>query len=213
MQRSLGEILKRAGLVKRRVRRHRVSPYSEPFSGCQGPNQIWSADFKGAFLLGNARRCYPLTLSDNFSRYLLVCRALEHPSYEAVRPWFEWAFREYGLPEAIRSDNGAPFASLAVGGVSQLSKWWIELGIKPERIEPGNPSQNGRHERMNRTLKHDAPPQPTHQRQQQHFDLFQKQYNWERSHEALRRKTPGSVYRTSPRRYPDKVPPWNMTRR
>lgn len=204
---TAGEILKRAGLVKRRMRRHRVSPYSEPFSGCQGPNQIWSADFKGDFLLGNARRCYPLTLSDNFSRYLLVCRALEHPSYAAVRPWFEWAFREYGLPEAIRSDNGAPFASLAVGGVSQLSKWWIQLGIKPERIEPGKPSQNGRHERMHRTLKHDAPPQPTNQRQQQHFDLFQKQYNWERSHEALGRKTPGSVYRASPRRYPGKVPP------
>jgi putative transposase len=203
---TAGEILKRAGLVKRRMRRHRVSPYSEPFSGCQGPNQIWSADFKGDFALGNARRCYPLTLSDNFSRYLLVCRALEHPSYEAVRPWFEWAFREFGLPEAIRSDNGAPFASLAVGGVSQLSKWWIQLGIKPERIEPGKPSQNGRHERMHRTLKHDAPPQPTQRRQQQHFDLFQEQYNWERSHEALGRKTPGSVYRASPRRYPGKVP-------
>ena len=204
---TAGEILKRAGLVKRRVRRRRVTPYSEPFSACQGSNQIWSADFKGDFLLGNRRRCYPLTLSDNFSRYLLVCRALEHPSYQAVRPWFEWAFREYGLPEAIRSDNGAPFASLAVGGVSQLSKWWIELGIKPERIEPGKPSQNGRHERMHRTLKHDSPPQPTHKRQQHHFDLFQKQYNWERSHEALGRKTPGSVYCSSPRRYPGKVPP------
>lgn len=203
---TAGEILKRAGLVKTRHYRRRVAPYSEPFGECQGPNQIWSTDFKGDFLLGNRRRCYPLTLSDNFSRYLLLCRALEHPSYEAVRPWFEWVFREYGLPEAIRSDNGAPFASLALGGISQLSKWWIQLGIRPERIEPGKPSQNGRHERMHRTLKHDAPPQNNHQRQQHCFDLFSEQYNWQRSHEALGRKTPGSVYRRSPRSYPIKLP-------
>ena len=105
---TAGEILKRAGLVRRRVRHHHVSPYSEPFGACQGPNQIWSADFKGDFALGNHRRCYPLTVSDNYSRYLLLCRALEHPSYQAVRPWLEWVFREYGLPEAIRTDNGIP---------------------------------------------------------------------------------------------------------
>lgn len=203
---TAGEILKRAGLVKPRHYRRRVAPYSEPFGTCQGPNQIWSTDFKGDFLLGNGRRCYPLTLSDNFSRYLLLCRALEHPSYEAVRPWLEWAFREYGLPEAIRSDNGAPFASLALGGVSQLSKWWIQLGIRPERIEPGKPSQNGRHERMHRTLKHDAPPQKTQQLQQHCFDLFLEEYNWQRSHEALGRKTPASVYCQSPRSYPTKFP-------
>lgn len=204
---TAGEILKRAGLVKRRVRHHHVSPYSEPFSDCQGPNQLWSADFKGDFALGNHRRCYPLTISDNFSRYLLLCRALEHPSYQAVRPWFEWAFRQYGLPQAIRTDNGAPFASLAIGGVSELSKWWIRLGIRPERIKPGKPSQNGRHERMHRTLKQDVTPQPTHQRQQHHFDLFQDQYNGERPHEALGRKTPASVYHVSPRSYPGKIPP------
>src|SRR6058998_3668358 len=204
---TAGEILKRAGLVRRRVKRQHVTAYSEPFSSCQAPNQIWSADFKGDFALGNHRRCYPLTLSDNFSRYLLLCRALEHPSYAAVRPWLEWAFREYGLPQAIRTDNGAPFASLAIGGVSELSKWWIKLGIRPERIKPGKPSQNGRHERMHRTLKHDVPPQPTHRRQQNHFDLFLEQYNWQRSHEALGRKTPASVYRLSPRSYPGKIPP------
>ena len=203
---TAGEILKRAGLVKRRMRHHHVWPYSEPFGDCQGPNQIWSADFKGDFALGNHRRCYPLTMSDNFSRYLLLCRALEHPSYSAVRPWFEWAFRQYGLPEAIRTDNGAPFASLAIGGVSELSKWWIKLGIRPERIKPGKPSQNGRHERMHRTLKQDVPPQPTQRRQQNHFNLFLEQYNWQRSHEALGRKTPASVYRVSPRCYPGKTP-------
>jgi transposase InsO family protein len=203
---TAGAILQRAGLVKRRVRRQHVSPYSEPFATCRAPNQTWSADFKGDFVLGNHRRCYPLTLSDNFSRYLLLCRALEHPSYPAVRPWFEWAFREYGLPQAIRTDNGAPFASLALGGVSELSKWWIQLGIRPERIKPGKPSQNGRHERMHRTLKDDVKCQPTHQDQQHHFDLFLEQYNWQRSHEALGRKTPATLYCSSPRRYPSKLP-------
>jgi len=203
---TAGEILKRAGLVNRRVRRRHVAPYSEPFSDCHGPNQIWSADFKGDFLLGNGRRCYPLTLTDNFSRYLLMCQALGQHSYPVVRPWFERAFRQYGLPRAIRTDNGAPFASLALGGISELSKWWIKLGIRPERIKLGKLSQNGRHERMHRTLKHDVPPQPTYGRQQREFDLFVKQYNGQRSHEALGRKTPGSVYRRSPRRYPDKLP-------
>lgn len=204
---TTGEILKRAGLVKRRTKRRRVSPYTEPFDSCHAPNQIWSADFKGDFALGNHRRCYPLTLSDNFSRYLLLCRALERPNHTAVRPWMEWAFREYGLPAAIRTDNGAPFASLALGGVSELSKWWIKLGIRPERIKPGKPSQNGRHERMHRTLKHDVAVQATHLTQQRHFDRFQQLYNTERSHEALGRKTPVRVYYPSTRLYPGKVPP------
>ena len=130
-----------------------------------------------------------------------------HPRYAAVKPWFEWAFCEYGLPQAIRTDNGAPFASLAIGGVSELSKWWIQLGIRPERIKPGKPSQNGRHQRMHRTLKHDVAPQLTHQRQQHHFDLFKEQYNGERPHESLGRKPPASVYYPSPRVYPEKMPP------
>lgn len=204
---TAGEILKRAGLVKRRIKRRHVSPYTEPFGSCQAPNQIWSADFKGDFALGNHRRCYPLTISDNFSRYLLMCRALERTNHKVVRPWLEWAFREYGLPLAIRTDNGAPFASLALGGISELSKWWIQLGIRPQRIKPGKPSQNGRHERMHRTLKHDVAPQPTRQRQQRHFDLFQQLYNTQRSHEALGRKTPASLYCPSTRVYPGKVPP------
>lgn len=203
---TAGEILKRAGLVKRRIPRRRVAPYSEPFSECHAPNQVWSADFKGDFLLANNRRCYPLTLSDNFSRYLLVCRALERPSYQAVRPWFERAFTQYGLPYSIRTDNGAPFASLALGGISELSKWWIQLGIRPERIQPGMPSQNGRHERMHRTLKRDVPPQANFSSQQRRFDRFLRQYNCQRSHEALGRKTPASVYRASTRHYCGQVP-------
>ncbi len=201
-----GEILKRAGLVQPRHRRHRVPPYNEPFGVCSAPNQSWSADFKGDFLLGNGRRCYPLTISDNFSRYLLLCRALARPSQEQVQPWFEWVFRQAGLPEVIRTDNGAPFASLALGGLSQLSKWWIKLGIKPERIQPGKPSQNGRHERMHRTLKDAVAPQSNLHEQQRHYDPFQEEYNWERSHEALGRKTPGSVHCTSLRSYPAKLP-------
>ena len=202
---TAGEILKRAGLVQPRKRRHRVAPYSEPSSDCAGPNQSWSADFKGDFRLGNGRRCYPLTISDNFSRYLFLCRALERTSHEEVQPWFEWVFREYGLPEAIRTDNGAPFASLAVGGISQLSKWWIKLGIRPERIRPGKPAQNGRHERMHRTLEEVA-PQDDVKAQQCEYDPFQQQYNWERSHEALGRRTPGSVHCSSSRSYPAKLP-------
>lgn len=203
---TAGEILKRAGLVEGRNRRRRVAPYSEPFGECCAPNQSWSADFKGDFLLGNGCRCYPLTISDNFSRYLLLCRALERPRHEEVQHWFEWVFREAGLPEVIRTDNGAPFASLALGGISQLSKWWIKLGIKPERIQPGKPAQNGRHERMHRTLKEAVAPQRDLQEQQQQYDSFLEEFNWERSHEALERKTPGRVHCFSARSYPAKLP-------
>jgi putative transposase len=206
---TAGEILKRAGLVKPRRRRPRVAPYPQPFGACGGPNQSWSADFKGDFRLGNGRRCYPLTVSDNFSRYLLQCRGLEHPSGAQVRPWFEWVFREYGLPEAIRTDNGAPFASLALGGLSPLSTWWIRLGIRPERIRPGKPAQNGRHERMHRTLKEAAvvPPQATLEAQQRRFDAFVVEYNFERPHEALGGQTPGGAYQSSPHPYPTKLRP------
>lgn len=206
---TAGEILKQANLVKSRQPRRRVAPYTQPFGACDQPNHTWSADFKGDFRLGNGRRCYPLTLSDNFSRYLLVCRGLYRPTYAAVRPWCEWGFREYGLPDAIRTDNGTPFASMAAGGISRLSKWWIRLGIRPERIRPGKPAQNGRHERMHRTLK-DAgvvPIRATLAAQQRQFDRFVEEYNWERSHESLARKTPASVHRTSSRPYPVKLPP------
>ena len=204
---TAGAILKRAGLVRPRVRRRRVAPYADPFAGCQRPNQTWSADFKGDFVLGNRRRCYPLTVSDNCSRYLLLCQALARPRYEAVRPWLEWAFREYGLPTAIRTDNGPPFASLALGGLSALAKWWIQLGIRPERIRPGQPAQNGRHERLHRTLKEAVPPQADLAAQQQHYAAFRTEYNGERAHEALGRQTPGSQYQASPRPYPIKLPP------
>jgi putative transposase len=157
---TVAELLKREGLVKPRVRTRRTPPYTQPFAHAGTPNAVWSADFKGHFRTGDQRYCYPLTVSDGFSRYLLACRGLLHPTHEAVRPWFERVFREYGLPLAIRTDNGVPFASRALGGLSRLSAWWVRLGITPERIEPGCPQQNGRHERMHRTLKRDSVTPP-----------------------------------------------------
>jgi transposase InsO family protein len=206
---TVGEILKRAGLVRSRRRRRRVPPDTEPFAACDAPNHTWSADFKGDFRLGNGQRCYPLTISDNASRYLLQCRALGRTTTQAVQPWFEWVFREVGLPQAIRTDNGAPFASQALGGVSRLSKWWIQLGIRPERIEPGRPDQNGRHERMHRTLKAETslPPQYCMASQQRSFERFVEEYNTIRSHEALGRKPPQSLYQPSSRPYPARIGP------
>jgi transposase InsO family protein len=205
---TAGEILRKTGLVRPRSYRRHVAAYSEPFVACQSPNMNWSADFKGDFVLGNAQRCYPLTISDNYSRYLLACQALTRTHFGAVQPWFEWVFREYGLPEAIRTDNGSPFASLAVGGLTRLSMWWIQLGIRPERIKPGRPSQNGRHERMHRSLSDGVTPiQPTPLAQQQQFDRWRQIYNWERSHEALGRRVPGDVHCRSSRSYPTRLSP------
>ena len=150
---TAGKILKRNHLVRERRQRRRVPPDPRALVHCNAPAQSWSADFKGDVPLANGKRCYPLTLTDNHSRFILQCRALSHPTTDAVKPWFEWVFREYGLPETLRTDNGPPFASVAAGGLSQLSKWWIRLGIRPERIRPAKPSENGRHERMHRSLK------------------------------------------------------------
>lgn len=178
-----------------------------PFQGYDNPNDVWSADYKGEFRTGDAKLCYPLTITDNNSRYLLECRALSRPTYEQTHPWFKWVFREYGLPEAIRTDNGSPFASVALGGLSRLSAWFIKLGIRPERIEPGRPDQNGRHERMHKTLKEETakPPMSNLRAQQRAFNEFQKEYNTERPHEALNQKPPDSVYQPSLRSYPRRL--------
>jgi transposase InsO family protein len=203
-------ILARAGLVKPRRRRRQAVPGDEaPFSACDAPNAVWSVDFKGDYRLGDGRRCYPLTLSDNYSRFLLLCQALPSTSRAAVMPWFERAFREFGLPWAIRSDNGAPFASIAVGGLSALSKWWIDLGIRPERIAPGRPSQNGRHERMHRSLKAwlGTTQGANLAAEQQRLQLFATEYNYHRSHEALGRQVPASRHVPSQRSYPARIAP------
>lgn len=199
--------LKRRGLVKKRRLRMKVPPYSKPFLNCDRPNTVWSADYKGQFKTGDGRWCYPLTITDNMSRYLLTCKGLYSPCHADTQPWFEWAFREYGLPEAIRTDNGTPFAGRGVTGLSRLSIWWIKLDITPERIESGKPQQNGRHERMHRTLKQDTakPPKAHMEHQQLRFDEFRHEYNYDRPHEALDQKTPASIYKPSPRRFPEKV--------
>jgi transposase InsO family protein len=205
---TVGEILRRAGLVRHSRRRHKTPPYTEPFLECRGPNEVWSCDYKGHFKTMDNKSCFPLTITDNNSRYLLQCRALYRPNYDETFPWLEWTFREYGLPQAIRTDNGVPFASVGPGGLTKLSVWFIKLGIRPERIEPGHPEQNGRHERMHRSLKEATakPPQATLQEQQSAFDEFVHEYNFQRPHEALDQKTPASIYRPSTRTFPTKLP-------
>ena len=193
---------------RRRTRHAKTEPYTLPFTGYDEPNAVWCADFKGHFALGSGDRCHPLTISDGFSRYLLRCKAMAHPSGPDTFAVFESAFREYGLPSAIRTDNGAPFASPAPGGLSKLSVWWLKLGIRPERIAVGHPEQNGRHERMHRTLKAEAtkPPRRSIAQQQEDFDAFQTEYNEVRPHEALGQLTPASVYKPSARAYPEEIP-------
>jgi len=202
------DILKKHGYVLPKKRRRHIPPYTTPFINCDQSNAVWSADYKGQFKMGNKQKCYPLTISDNYSRCLLTCRGLSRPNLEQTKPYFEMAFIHNGLPLAIRTDNGPPFASRGLAGLSRLSVWLIKLGIVPERIEPGCPEQNGRHERMHRTLK-DAttnPPKNNMEEQQKAFNHFIEEYNNERPHEALGQKPPSSVYRPSLRPYPAKLP-------
>lgn len=201
---TIGQILRRHGLTVPRRRSRKTPPYSQPFSTCEHANAVWSADMKGWFMTGDKRRCDPLTITDNYSRYLLRCQAVTPVTYGTIRPIFEAAFREYGLPEAIRTDNGAPFATTTVGGLSRLSIWWMKLGIQPERIAPGKPAQNGRHERMHRTLKRETatPPKPTWRLQQKAFDIFRDEYNRERPHEGIGLQTPDKLYVASTRPFP-----------
>ena len=205
---TVGVILQRAGLVRPRRVRRRVPADPHRLSHGTAAAPTWSADFKGDFALGNGQRCYPLTIMDQASRYLLRCQGVGAPTLAAVQPWWTWVFHAYGLPATIRTDNGPPFASTALGGLSRLAAWWVRLGIRPERIRPGCPSENGGHERMHRALKAAVgPPAATWAAQQRRFAAFVAEYNWARSHEALGRQTPGSVYQSSPRPYPAKLPP------
>jgi transposase InsO family protein len=205
---SIGELLRREGLVQPRHARRRTPPYTEPLAHATAPNQVWCADYKGWFRCGDGTRCDPFTVTDAYSRYLLRCRVTEKADGIHVRAVMEAMFREYGLPEAMRTDNGPPFASPAPGGLSRLSMWWLRLGIRHERITPGCPEQNGRHERMHRTLKQDTanPPSPTRCRQQEAFAEFEHSYNQERPHEALDGKTPADVYVASARLFPARLP-------
>ena len=214
---TIGDLLQRKGLSEPRRRRRRAVPLSQPFLPVHEPNELWCIDFKGWFRTADGQRCDPLVLgldpriSDADSRFLIECRIVPE-TIEAVQPVVEQAFRELGLPRAIRSDNGAPFASSSSpAGLTRLSVHWVKLGICLERIEPGAPQQNGRHERMHATLKAETsrPPAATAAEQQARFDRFRNDFNDNRPHEALGQVPPTSRYRPSPRPYPNQIEePW-----
>jgi Integrase core domain. len=204
---TTADILSRKGLIAPGKRRFRRAHPGCPKTTTNEPNDIWTADYKGHFRMGNSLYCYPLTVCDMHSRYLLGCEGHDAISLDQTKRHFTKLFYDYGLPQRIRTDNGVPFASSAIGRLSTLSVWWIKLGIYPEQIEPGKPQQNGKHERMHRTLKKEAtiPPGKNLEAQQERFDAFREEYNAERPHEALNMKTPASVYTPSPRTMPKKL--------
>jgi len=200
---TIGDILRRAGLVSKRRRRRRGTYYSGPLTEAKYPNHVWAVDYKGWFRTRDGVRCEPLTISDIYSRYVLEAKALGDQSYEEARGVFERVFEEYGLPEVIRSDNGKPFASRGAGGLSKLSVWWVLLGIKPEFIAKGHPEQNGVHERMHLTLKNEStvPASRNLIEQQRRFDIWREEFNKKRPHEALEMRVPAQRYRRSTRVY------------
>ena len=204
---TMGELLRREGLVIARKKRRRVDRYTNPFAAASEPNRVWCGDFKGWSRTQDGARIDPLTISDACTRYLLRCQAVEKMDTARVQAIFEAAFREYGVPEAIRTDNGAPFASRAIAGLSRLAVWWMKLGIVPERIQPAHPEQNGRHERMHLTLQQEtmSPMAANRRSQQRRFDQFRSEYNQQRPHEALAMGTPDSCYKASPRPYPARL--------
>lgn len=202
---TVTDLLNRRGLVVPRKRRRRAEPSSRPFKDCKAPNDTWCIDFKGQFRVGSGL-CYPLTVSDAHSRYVLCCAGMPRIDGAEVRHRLERLFREHGLPIAMRSDNGPPFASTGAGGLTRLSAWWVRLGIALERIEPGKPQQNGRHERMHGALKVAVERRTTLAAQQRALDSFRRTYNEDRPHEALAMTTPAEHYASSPRQYPRLLP-------
>ena len=206
---TVSEILRRHGLSRVAKRRRRAVPTEQPFEDCREANEVWCADFKGWFRTTNGCKCTPLTISDAHSRFLLCCQGLGGATgFITVKPLFIRVFREYGLPESMRTDNGPPFASTTLGGLSELAVWWVRLGIELQRIEPGCPQQNGRHERMHRTLNEATaqPPRAHLGAQQKAFDAFRREYNVERPHEALGQRPPALFYRPASREYPSRLP-------
>ncbi|MDP3747548.1 MAG: integrase core domain-containing protein [Phenylobacterium sp.] len=207
---TIGDILKREGLVTARSRRRRGRELGQAETLAQEPNDEWACDFKGWFRTRNGMRCDPLTITGTTSRYLIEVRITE-PTTDGVRPVFRRVFEEQGLPAAIRCDNGPPFGSQAAGGLTRLSVWWLKLGIAPHFIRPASPQDNGRHERMHRTLKADTakPPCDSLAEQQVRFDAFRAHYNDERPHEAIDQPPPAALWRPSPRPMPKRLlEPW-----
>jgi transposase InsO family protein len=205
---TAGSILKRQGLVEDRRRRTR-QPHRAGTVLAHEANDLWCADYKGQFKSLDGNEIYPMTVTDRHSRYLLRCIGLTDTSAAAAWRVFEGAFREFGLPRALRTDNGSPFASSGLARLTTLSVWWIKLGIELQRIQPGHPQQNGQHERMHRTLKQEtvSPPAADLREQQQRFDAFRLEFNEERPHEALGQKPPATLYRPSSRTYNGKIEP------
>jgi putative transposase len=207
---TMGELLRREGLSERRRRARYVVPLTQPLAAAQGANDVWTADFKGWFRTADGTRCDPLTIMDAYSRFVLCCRIVP-PTGAGVRPWFERVFREYGLPRALRTDNGSPFATLGAGQLSQLAVWLLKLGIQLDRIAPGHPEQNGRHERFHLTLQEETstPPAATARAQQGRFDRLRREFNRERPHEALGQQPPARVDVASARPFPARLEePW-----
>lgn len=206
---TANDILKRAGLVAARRRRRPLGHVGYEATRLTVPNQVWTADFKGQFRTGDAQLCYPLTICDGYSRFVLRCDALRAPTTLDTMDRFRRAFAEYGVPHRIRTDNGEPFAAASLGRLSRLSAWWIRLGIHPELIAPASPQQNGAHERMHRTLKAETtrPPARHRRAQQVRFRTFRRRYNFERPHEALGQQPPGRFYTASTRPLPAVLEP------
>ena len=204
---TIDEILKRAGVVGSRGSRRRRFPGVSPVVKAEAPNDVWSADFKGWFRLGDGTRCDPLTVNDVLSRYSLACEAVTSTKFPDVKRVFEALFRECGLPKAIMTDNGPPFGARGIGGLSRLAVWLLRIGVLPIYIEPGKPQQNGKHERFHLTLGQEtaSPPKATRAAQQRAFMAFRREYNEERPHEALRLRTPASVFERSPRELPKRL--------
>lgn len=209
-QTAIHRLLHQAALVGEAPKRRALpSVRSGRLRRADAPNDVWTVDFQGDFRLGSGQRCYPLTLRDLASRYVLRCDALAAPEAAETRRRFERAFATFGLPACIRSDNGEPFAGPGLVGLSQLNIWWLRLGIAIEHITPGRPQQNGAHEQFHRVLRAETtrPPAATHQRQQVCYERFGREYNEERPHAALNDAVPADYYQPSPRRYPSRVPP------
>ena len=208
-ERTLHKHFTAQGLIKPRRRRRRRPHPGAPTAPFDEPNSIWSADFKGQFKTLDGRYCYPLTVQDGFSRYLLICQGLEGTRLLDTKRVFRRLSCEFGLPRRIRTDNGVPFSSpLSLARLSRLSVWWVELGILPDLVEPASPQQNGCHERMHRTFKAETaiPPAGNRSAQQRRFNEFRSYFNGVRPHEALGQKTPASAYTSSPRSMPFKPP-------
>jgi len=206
---TVNAVLDRHGLLRKNRRRPHWAHPGAPAIHTEHPNQVWPADFKGQFKTGAGDYCYPLTVTDHFSRTLLACHGLRSVATAVTRPVFRTLFRAVGLPDAIRTDNGAPFASTGIHGLSPLNVWWMQLGIVHQRITPASPQENGQHERMHRELKRETthPAARSQRAQQYRFELFRRRYNDERPHEALGDRTPSSLWTPSTRDYPERIAP------